>query len=598
VSRAAATAAGRFAAALLGASAPFAQEAPSPRETPLDGPVFVERPDCGIDFVHRRYQTAGKKYLPETAGSGVGLLDYDRDGDLDVYCVQCCPLPGYSGGEPAEPDLLYRNEGGLRFVQVPVQGDEREGGENGGSAQRPGEAAGARRRRLGLGDLHYGMGVTCPDVDNDGWPDLFVTNVGRDVLYRNDRDGSFTDVTAQAGIEDDFWSTAAGWADLDGDGDLDLYLANYALIDFASYRPCGRPPEIISYCHPDTLTAAPDRLWRNDSTPERGIRFTEITKEAGIVEPDEGGKGLAVIPFDQDGDGRLDLYVANDADENYLWMNRGGLRFEEEAGWFGVAVSGRGSSQSCMGSDLADVDGDLDFDLFSANFGKEPNVLYVRGEDGFYEDRSYPSGLGEPSYLFTGFGSRFFDQDRDGDQDLIVVNGHIVDDAHLLDPSQTFEQVPHFYENRGDGTFREIGSKLSPFFRRPDVGRGLATGDLDDDGDLDVVVLENDHPVVLLENRVANANRWIGLSLTGTRSPRDAIGATVLLECAGRRQIQIVTGTASYLSWNDLRLFFGVGPVDAAKTRASATLRWPSGAWQRLPDLQLDRYHAVSEPVR
>ncbi len=537
--------------------------------------AFVERPDCGLDFRHVRYTTPTKKYLCETAGSGVGLLDYDGDGDLDVYCVQGCPLPGYPGSDPTLPDMLYRNEGGLRFTPVALEWQEN------GSA-----------RKLGLGDLRYGMGVSCPDVDNDGRPDLFVTNVGRDALYRNDGDGTFTDVTESSGIVDDFWSTAAGWADLDGDGDLDLYLANYALIDFEKYRVCGSPPEKVAYCHPDMLKSAPDRLFRNDG----GFRFTEVTKEAGIAEVMQGGKGLAVLPFDVNGDGRLDLFVANDADPNYLWVNLGGMKFEDQAGWLGVAVSGKGASQSCMGSDVGDVDGDLDLDLFSANFGKEPSVLYVRGAGEFFEDRSYPSGIGEPSYLLTGFGSRFLDYDKDGDVDLIVVNGHIVDNAAELDPSQSFEQLPHFYENRGGGLFDQVGPRLSPFFTKRNLGRGLATGDLDDDGDLDVVVLENDHPVVVLENRVANGNHWVGFSLTGTASPRSAIGATVVLDCAGRKQIQIITGSASYLSWNDLRVFFGVGAVDPAQFRAAATIRWPSGRVQEVKDLALDRYHAISEP--
>ncbi|HET6162233.1 MAG TPA: FG-GAP-like repeat-containing protein, partial [Planctomycetota bacterium] len=284
------------------------------------------------------------------------------------------------------------------------------------------------------------------------------------------------------------------------------------------------------------------------------------------------------------------------ADENYLWMNRGDLHFEEQAGWLGVAVSGRGSSQSCMGTDLADIDGDLDLDLFAANFGKEASILYVRGADGFYEDRTWPSGLGAPSYLFTGFGARFFDVDKDGDFDLMVVNGHIVDDIKDADPSQTFEQVPHLYQNRGNGTFDEVGATISPFFRKQNLGRGLATGDLDDDGDLDVVVLENDHPLVLLENRCANGNHWIGFALQGTKSSRDAIGATVTIECAGKKQIEPVIGSCSYLSWSDLRVFFGVGAVDPAKVTASATVRWPSGAVQQLSGLALDRYHAVVEP--
>jgi hypothetical protein len=568
-----------LAAVVRAAAQSVADDAATP---PVGTPWFVERPDCGVDFVHRRFMTIGKKYLCETAGAGIGLLDYDGDGRLDLYCVQGCALPGFVGTPEIAVDRLYRNLGGFRFEPVPsvvkVKVRDADGREQ--IVERP----------LGLDDTRYGMGVTCPDVDNDGDPDLFVTNVGRDALYRNEGDGTFTDVTEFAGIVDDEWSTAAGWADLDGDGDLDLYLANYAKIDFANYKPCTTRQR-VSYCHPDTLAAAQDRLWRNDG----GFRFTEVTKEAGILEPDEGGKGLAVIPFDQDGDGRIDLFIANDADENYLWMNRGGMKFEEEAGYWCVDVSGRGASQSCMGTDLADVDGDLDFDLFAANFGKEPNVLYVRGKDGVYDDRSYPSGLGEPSFLFTGFGARFLDFDRDADQDLVVVNGHIVDDAEEFDPTQTFRQIPHLYANDGKGHFKSIGTRLSPFFSTPRVGRGLVSGDLDDDGDLDLIALDNDGPLVLLENSGTPAGGWVSFSLVGTRSPRDAIGAVVTIECAGTSQAQPLVGSSSYLSWSDLRLFFGLGavPTDAAVT---ATIRWPSGTLQLLPALAPGRCHRVIEP--
>jgi hypothetical protein len=539
-------------------------------------PAFVELAGRGLDFVHHRFTTPGKKYLPETAGSGVGLFDYDGDGLLDVYCVQTCPLPGYPGKEEAPPDELYHNDGHLRFHRV------------GDVVQVKGKDGTTHDAPLGLGDRNYGMGVTCPDVDNDGDPDLLVTNVGRDALYRNNGDGTFTDMTAQSGVVDDFWSAAAGWADLDGDGDLDLYLGNYALIDFAHYKVCGSKDK-ISYCHPDTLASAPDRLFRNDGD----FRFTEVTREAGIVEPGKGGKALAVVPFDYDDDGRIDLYVANDADPNFVWHNLGGMKFEEVAGTLGVAVDGRGRSQSCMGSDIADVDGDLRFDIVSANFGKEGTVLYVRGDGEYYDDRSIPSGLLGPSYLFTGFGARFFDYDRDADVDLMVVNGHIVDNVHDVDPSQTFEQVPHFFENRGDGTFVQIGPKLSPFFEKPNLGRGLAVGDLDNDGDEDAVVLENDHPLVLLENVVANANHWIAFELVGTKSPRDAIGARVLLTCGDKKQVAEIRGSTSFLSWKDLRLHFGVG---ARTDKASATIRWPSGRVQELTGLALDTCHKVVEP--
>jgi hypothetical protein len=575
----------------------LAQQAPKP--PPPSSPVFVERPDCGITFVHHRYTTPATKYLPEITGSGVGLLDYDHDGDLDVYCVQGCPLPGYPGPEAPAPDQLFRNDGHFHFTLVPDVVDALVLDEKGAPKLGADGKPLTTKKPLGLGDLRYGMAVTGPDVDDDGWADVFLTNVGHDVLYRNNRDGTFSDVTAESGIADEPWSSAACWADFDGDGDLDLYLANYAKLDLEHYKVCG-PKGKVGYCHPDTLGPgkdAPDKLYRNDGK----FHFTDVTRAAGVIEKFKGGKGLAAVPLDADGDGRIDVYVANDADPNFVWVNRcagGGapMKFEEQANELFLAVSGKGRSQSCMGTDVADVDGDLDFDVFSTNLGKEASILYVRGKDGLFEDRTYESGLGEPSYLSTGFGAKFFDYDRDADLDLLVVNGHVVDDVHDSDPSQTFEQVPHFYVNRGDGHFDQVGPKMGPFFTKPNLGRGLAIGDLDDDGDVDAVVLENDHPLVVLENTVANANHWIGFALTGTKSPRQPIGATVLLECAGKKQVQMITGSTSYMSWQDLRLFFGVGPQDPSKVTAKATIRWPSGRDQTLENLALDRCHAVVEP--
>jgi hypothetical protein len=273
------------AVALLAGAAASAQDAPPNRprahrkggaeQPPAAAPAFRLLEDCGIDFVHRRFATPFKKYICETAGSGVGLLDYDGDGRLDVFCVQCCPLPGFPAVGVPPPDALYHNDGvvggRLRFHRV----------EDEVVVTAPDGTT--KKKRLGLGDVGYGMGVSCPDVDNDGDPDLFVTNVGRDVLYRNEGDGTFTDVTDASGIQDDYWSAPAAWADLDGDGDLDLYLGNYAVLDFDHYTPCATK-ELVSYCHPDTLKSAPDRLYRNDGD----FKFVEVTKEAGIVEPGRG----------------------------------------------------------------------------------------------------------------------------------------------------------------------------------------------------------------------------------------------------------------------------------------------------------------------
>jgi hypothetical protein len=348
---AAVTAAG-FVAALSGATQ-SAPPAAAPASAPA-GPAFLERDDCGIDFVHQRFATPSKKYLVETAGSGVGLFDYDGDGRLDVYCVQCCPLPGGPANVEAPPDVLFHNDGRgadghFRFSRVPDSV--------------------VVKQPTGIDDVKRPLRTRRQELRHVGHlsrrrqrqpPDLFVTNVcqgvryrdkgngvmvavsngGRDTLYRNNGDGTFTDVTDKSGIVDVDWSGGAAWADLDGDGDLDLYLANYAVLDFDHYKPCGTK-ERISYCHPDALPAGPDRLFRNDGD----FKFVDVTKAAGIVEPGNGGHGLAALPFDWDDDGKLDLYVANDADPNFLWHNVTG-RTEARVRGGGerrrVAVSGEG----------------------------------------------------------------------------------------------------------------------------------------------------------------------------------------------------------------------------------------------------------------
>jgi hypothetical protein len=519
--------------------------------------VFTLQKGTGIDFVHDRFMTPGKKFLPEVLGAGLGVLDFDGDGNLDLYLVQGAALPGHP--QPVtKKNRLYRNEGDFRFTDVT-------------------DAA-------GVGDPGYGMGVTCPDFDNDGAPDLYVTNVGANVLYRNRGDGTFEDLSAGSPLASTEWSTAAGWADHDRDGDLDLYLAQYAVVDFDDYTVC-RQNRQVSYCHPDTLVASADQLFRNDGDGQ----FTDITDAAQIR--DDFGKGLAVVPFDHDGDGWIDWFVANDSNENFCWLNRGDGSYEEMADLLGLAVSGKGMSQACMGTAIGDVDGDLDFDLFAANFGKETNVLYLRVEEDFYEDRIYPSGTADTSYLFTGFGSELFDFDHDTDLDLVVVNGHILDIIEEIDSSQSFEQIPHFFVNRGDGTFEEKGPEMGPFFHEPQLGRGLAVADLDNDGDLDFVVNHNSGPPAILENRWESDHHWLGLELVGTRSPKQAIGARVTVSCGDRTQVEEIRATSSYLSWRDLRLNFGLGECPGP---CDVEIRWPSGTVQKR-QVAADRYHRVAE---
>jgi hypothetical protein len=530
----------------------------------------------GVEFVHDA-GGSGRKLFPEINAGGVSLFDYDGDGDLDLWFAQGAPLPGRSDDRPLH-DALYRNDGDFHFVDVTA-------------------AAGA-------GEPGFSFHGACPDVDGDGDLDLHVSNLGENRLLVNDGHGHFVDVTQASGLGDTAWSSCAAFADFDGDGDLDCYVGNYLVYDLDHPKPCGeteRGPQYRAYCHPDAFPGARDVLYRNDGGRDGAVHFTDVTAEAGCAR--SNGKTLALVPCDYDDDGDVDLYVATDHVANHLWRNdspRGGaMKFVDVAKDVGVAHDGNGRSQSCMGSDAQDVDDDGDLDLFSANMAQEINVLYVNEEHGrYFVDDTELAGLGRDSYWWVGFGAKLFDQDLDGDVDLALANGHVLDNVELYDPHQRFRQQAQFYENNGRGKFTLASASCGPYFAESHVGRGLAVGDLDDDGDQDVVVCHwNERPQILENTTIARSRggaspHWIGLTLQGRAPNRQAVGARVTCDAGDLHQLREVRGEGSYAAWNDLRVVFGLGERGSYDR---LHVRWPDGTTQELEGLELGRYHVVEQ---
>ncbi len=526
----------------------------------------------GLRFHHENGAT-GKRYFVETNGSGAAWLDYDGDGDLDLYLVQGAAKPGFKPNKLLRNSLLRNDlasDGERRFVDV------------------------TESAHVGGNGCH-GMAAAAADYDRDGDCDLYVTNFGPDVLYRNEGDGSFTDATGQAGLADgDRYHSSCAWADFDGDGDLDLYVVGYVDFRLDDGKVCGdvsRGAQYQTYCHPDVYDGIDDALYRNDGDGT----FTDVSKEAGLAGRKGKGLGVAVADFDDDGD--VDLFVANDSDVNFLWRNDstagGGLRFTDVASRLGVDFNGEGRTQSCMGAAFGDVDGDGDLDLFTVNLSNEYNTLWLL-ERGEYRDRSYASGLAAPSLPLVGFGTLIADLDNDGDQDVVVANGHVLDNAELVLTGTTYRQPASLYWNDGEGRFRlatvlEAGS----YFGEPHVGRGLAAADFDDDGDLDLLFTNNHEEAHLLLNELGSFRSWIGFKLTGTRSNRDSIGAEVRVSSGGKSLLRTVRGAESYLCSHDLRVLVGLGDEPGPVT---AEIRWPSGARQELHGLATRRYHALEEP--
>ena len=539
--------------------APPAEEVPvDPGSTAVFRDVSVE---VGLDFTHRS-GAAGNFYLPEIMGSGGALLDYDNDGDLDVYLVQAGSL---ESGEGAE-NRLYRN--GLAADAA-------------GRAPRFEEVTAS----AGVGDRGYGMGVATGDYDNDGFLDLFVTNFGRNALYRNEGDGSFSEVGSAAGVDDDRWGTSAAFLDFDLDGFLDLFVVNY--VEFRiSENPVCRPTGERDYCHPSNFDPQVDMLYRNrgDGT------FADVTSAAGIDRA--YGSGLGVATLDFDGDGRLDIYVANDGNENQLWRNLGNGSFEDVALFAGVALNGDGAAEAGMGAAVDDFDRDGDPDLFVTHLRDETNTLYENQGNGLFQDTTFPRGLGYPSLAATAFGVHWLDFDNDGLSDLFVANGSVAlgppgrsGVSRYAEPNQLF---------RGDGSrFAVAALGSGSTAELVEVSRGAAFGDVDRDGGVDVLVSNNRGPARLLLNQTGPRRSWISLKLRRNRGEPFGFGAQVtLIRQRGERLRKLAGSDGSYLSASDPRIHFG---LDADTEVSGVEVTWPGGATEFFDDVAVNRENELVE---
>ena len=531
-------------------------------QTPSRVAPFVDRTgETGFDFVHAN-GARGQLLLPEVIGAGGALLDYDNDGDLDVLAVQSAadaPPPAARGSRLYRNDLLSQG-GRRRFVDVTTQS------------------------RIAL--TAYGMGAATGDVDNDGWIDVFVTGLASSTLLRNNGDGTFSDITAVSGTADRRWSTSASFLDFDRDGWLDLFVANYVNYRADMKRECFSAASARDYCNPAVYDAVAGRLLRNTG---KGA-FTDISATAGIAA--SAGRGLGVLAIDANDDGWTDLYVANDGDPNHLWINeRGTGRFRDEALLAGAALSRAGRPQGSMGIDAGDLDGDGDEDLFVTNLDNEGNALYINTGKGVFEERTLERGLF--ALGFTGFGARFVDYDNDSWPDLLVVNGAVrhMDAQRRAGDAHPLKQRNQLFHNERGRRYADVTASAGPAFAGTAVGRGLATGDLDNDGDVDAIVFNNGGTARVLMNESARGNHWLGLRILDDRAPRDALQARVEVTFPDRRRlVRRVHTDGSYASAGDPRVLVGLGPVTAAVT---VRVVWPRGTTEEFRNLAIDRYWVI-----
>lgn len=507
---------------------------------------------AGIRFRHET-GAFGKKYLPETMGPGCAFLDYDGDGRIDIFLANAQAWPGHRRSGPSYP-ALYRNLGNGAFEDI--------------------------TRRAKLQAESYALGVAVGDYDNDGRPDLFLNALGPDHLYHNLGDGTFEDATVRAGISDPAFGSSAAFLDYDRDGKLDLFVCNYVAWSPEIDIFCTLDGRKKSYCTPESYRGATNRLYRNrgDGT------FEDVTKRAGVE--NENGKSLGVVIFDHDSDGLPDIAVANDTQPNYLYRNNGDGTFREIGREAGVAFSESGAARGGMGIDAADYDGAGRDSILIGNFSNEMVALYHNEGSGLYVDDAASAGVGLPSLLTLAFGAFFFDYDLDGSVDIFVANGHVEPDIGEVQKDVTYAERPHLFRNLGSGRFEEATRDAGTDLQRPIVARGAAYADIDGDGDLDILVTTNGGPAILLRNDGGSANRWLRVALVGTKSPRDAYGAVLVLETGNRSLRRTVRSASSYCSQSEKTVTFGLGREERAER---LEVIWPSGLHQTFPGLPVGR---------
>ena len=521
---------------------------------------FEEIPSSasGIAWVHANGKSP-EKYLPETTGAGCAFLDYDNDGWMDIYLVNSGRCDFFNPSPPLR-NALYRNNRNGSFTDV--------------------------TERAGVGGGGYGQGVAVGDYDGDGFPDLYVTQYGRSILYHNNGDGTFNDVTEKAGVAAPGWASSAAWFDYDNDGRLDLFVCRFVDFDKSKNRPCGAggKPE---YCIPRLYQPMASWLFHNNGDGT----FTDVSKSSGIA--NFPGKAWGVVAADINNDGRMDLFVANDTVANFLFVNRGSGHFEQIGEQAGVAYSAEGRARSGMGVDAADFNEDGWVDLFVANIDGEMYSIYENNHDETFDDLALSTDIGKATRMMSGWGLKFFDYDNDGNLDLFLANGNPDDLIETLHPGVTYREPMMLFHNTGKG-FQDVSAQSGPAFAKNLSARGLAVGDFDNDGAVDVLVSVNDGAPVLLRNKVGTQNHWLGVKLIGKKSNPDAVGARITYQAGDLKRSRIKVAGGSFLSSHDPRIMLGCGKR-AKIDWLEVTWPQPAGVRERFTVLPIDRYITIVE---
>src|ERR1700752_2544733 len=539
---------------------PVASASPTPPRP--SGPIEYTdvTAQAGIHFKHNS-GAFGKKYLPETLGTGCAFLDYDNDGWQDILLVNSSDWPEHKSGKSFL--ALYHNNQDGTFTDV--------------------------TRPSGLAVEMYGIGVTVGDYDNDGNDDVYITCVGPNHLFRNLGGGKFADVTARAGVGDPGFSTSAVWFDYDNDGRLDLFVANYVDWSIEKDQLCSLDGKNKAYCTPQSYKGQSSTLYHNKGNGT----FDNVTQAAGLNDPTSKSLGVALL--DYNGDGRMDLFVANDTEPNKLYKNNGNGTFTDEAVTAGVAFSDAGTARAGMGVDAGDFDGSGRQGIVVGNFTNESMALYRNDGTGLFTDEAPNSGIGKVSAQSLTFAVFFFDYDLDGLLDVFAANGHVSDDISVVQPNVKYAQAPHLFHNKGKKKFEEMTGKLGRALQKPIVGRGAAYGDFDNDGDLDLLITSNNGPARLLRNDNGNQNDLLRIRTAGLRSNRDGIGAKVTLKQAkGGKLLSMVKTGSSYCSQSELPLTFGLGQPEEGRT-LSLEIAWPSGQVDTITDVKPNQSITVQE---